>query len=100
MRVCVVRACVSCGVRCCVSVLEVLLGDADVELLIAGGLVDLNLPVERAAAFQLALGAQNVDRAWAQNSVGAELGQPTAECCAGTRTEKAREYRAWKTCGP
>jgi hypothetical protein len=93
-----------------VPVLEVLLGDADVELLIAGGLVDLNLPVERAAAFQLALGAQNVDRAW-EDSVGAELGQPTAGCCAGTLTDKAREgkkkkkkkkkwYRAWKTCGP
>jgi hypothetical protein len=47
-----------------VPVLEVLLGNADVELLIAGGLVDLDLPVERAAALQLSLGAQNVDRAW------------------------------------
>lgn len=61
--VCARARCVR-AVRRCVPVLEVLLGNADVELLIAGGLVDLDLPVERAAALQLGLGAQNVDRAW------------------------------------
>jgi hypothetical protein len=35
----------------------VLLSDADVELLIASRLVDLDLPVEGAAALELGLGA-------------------------------------------